>query len=161
MKHLLLTLAFLGIATQSLAAETKTGTEYANATKMELDPKLPEPFARTQAAQMILNYDEQDVTLVFLMSETEGIEVTFPITSDVTDICNNRTVIATPPAESTPYYKDFEIKVVDYSKNSCDTVKVPAPTVATLKSYEVHHKSTTFSTLYAEKLQPGKIDHQH
>lgn len=160
MKHVFLALLLVGFATQSFAAKTTTGSEYANVTKMVLDPKLPEPFARTQQAQMVLNYDEQDITLIFLMSEKEGIEITFPITSDATDACNNRTIVATPPAGSTPYYKDFEIKVIDYSGNTCSSVTPAAPTLATLKSYEIHHKSTTFSTLYGEKLQVFK-EEQH
>lgn len=160
MKQVFLALLLLGIGTQSFAAKLTTGSQYANATKMELDSRLPEPFARTQAAQMILNYDEKDATLLFLMSEEEGIEVTFPITSDVTDTCNNRTIIATPPANSTPYYKDFEIKVIDYSENTCDSVTAAAPTVATLKSYEVGSNSKTLSTLYAGKLQVSR-KHQH
>lgn len=155
MKHVFLGLLLLGVGTQSFAGKT-TGSQYANVTKMSLDPKLPEPFARTQAAQMILNYDEQDATLIFLMDETEGIEVTFPITSDSTDNCNVRTIVATPPSNSTPYYKDFEIKIVDYSGLTCETVPVVAPTVATLKSYEVGSDSKTLSTLYGEKLQAGK-----
>ncbi|MGZ3770580.1 MAG: hypothetical protein ACXVCP_13415 [Bdellovibrio sp.] len=159
MKHLFITLLVLGAGLNSFAAKANKGTQYANATKMELDSKLPEPFARTQAAQMILDYDQHDATLVFLMSETEGIEVTFPITSDVTDNCNNRTIIATPPEGSTPYYKEFEIKVVDYSENTCGNIRPAAPTVATLKSYEVNHKSSTLSTLYADKLQIGKSEH--
>jgi hypothetical protein len=156
MKHIFLGLLFLGVGTQCFAAKSTTGSHYTDVTKMELDPKLPEPFARTKAAQVILNFNEQDATLVFLMSDEEGIEVTFPITSDATDNCNNRTITATPPAGSTPYYKDFEIKVTDYSENTCSSLTAAAPTVATLKSYEVGSKSKTLSTLLGGKLQEYK-----
>lgn len=157
MKTLIVALTLiLGTSTVSFAANSATATKgryYANATKLDLDPKLPEPFARTQAAQVFVNHDEQDISLVFLMSESEGIDVTFPTVSDLTDTCGIRTIIAAPPAGSTPYYKDFEIKVIDYSANHCTETTPPATTVATLKSYEVHHKATTFSTILAEPLK--------
>jgi hypothetical protein len=156
MKHIFLGLLLLGAGTQGFAAKSTTGSQYTDVTKMELDPKLPEPFARTQSAQVILNYDEKDATLNFLMGETEGIEVTFPITSDSTDTCNNRTIIATPPSNSTPYYKDFEIKVIDYSENTCSSVTMTAPTVATLRSYEVGSNSKTLSTLFGGTFQEYK-----
>ncbi|MGZ3772775.1 MAG: hypothetical protein ACXVCY_07995 [Pseudobdellovibrionaceae bacterium] len=156
MKQIILAGLLLGLGAQSYAAKPTTGAHYAVVTKMDLDAKLPEPFARTKAAQVALDFDEKDATLTFIMSEQEGVEITFPITSDSTDACNNRTVIATPPADSTPYYKDFEIKITDYSENTCDSVKAAATTVATLKSYEVGYKSTTLSTLLAGKLQPVK-----
>ncbi|MGZ3745241.1 MAG: hypothetical protein ACXVB1_05695 [Pseudobdellovibrionaceae bacterium] len=153
MKQVFLMLLLLGVGTQSFAEKSTRGSFYTDVNKMELDPKLPEPFARTKTAQVILNYDEHDATLIFTMSDSEGIEVTFPITSDATDNCNNRTIIATPPSNSTPYYKDFEIKVVDSSDNTCDSVNAAAPTVATLRSYEVGSNSKTLSTLFGGKLQ--------
>ncbi len=141
----------LGVSAQ--AAKPTKGNYYANATDFQLDPKLPEPFARTRAIQVLVNFDFQDASLVFLMSESEVIEVTFPIVKDTTDNCNIREVIAAPPEGSTPYYKDFEIKVTDYSENICENIKAPAATVASLKSYEVHHKSTTQSNILAEQLK--------
>ena len=117
---------------------------YANSTEFNLDPKLPEPFSRTKGVQVLVNGDYQDVSLLFLISETEGIEITFPIVKDSIDQCQNREIIAAPPAGSTPYYKDFEIRVIDYSKNNCDNLKLPAMTYASLKSYEVRHQATTF-----------------
>lgn len=155
MKALLLSVAMIAVGATSFADTTssaKVVDQYANVTKMTLDPHLPEPFARTTAAQVILKNTEAEATLIFIMDESEGIEVTFPITSDMTDACNVRTVIATPPSDSTPYAKDFEIKVVDYSNNTCKDKKVEAPTVATLTSYEVQYKSKTFSSFLAEKL---------
>lgn len=140
------------------AAKPTSGNYYANATQFNLDPKLPEPFARTQAAQVIVSFEHQDVSLIFIMSDSEGIDVTFPMVSDKTDRCNVREIIAAPPAGSTPYYKDFEIKVIDYSENTCDSVKAPSATVATLKSYEVRHQTTTHSTILAEGLKPSPKD---
>lgn len=161
MKNIFIALTLISGGIQASAANEKApNSEYANFTKMELDPMLPEPFARTQAAQVIVNNKEQDVSLAFLMSESEGIEVTFPITSDVTDECHNRTVVAAPPFNSTPYYKDFEIKVIDYRKNTCATTP-EAVTVVTLKSYEVNTNSKTLSKLYAGALQPNKEHKEH
>lgn len=104
-------------------------------------------------------FEEQAITLMLIMSESEGIDITFPIVNDETDNCHNRTITAAPPAGSTPYYKDFEIKVTDYSQNQCDTVQAPAPTFATLKSYEVRKNVKTLSNFYAEKLQVSPKDH--
>jgi hypothetical protein len=150
---LMIGLALLGLSHNAMAEKAKTGSYYANANKFELDPNLPEPFARTTAAQVIVNHDQAAVGLVFLMSETEGINVDFPIVKDTTDACNNREILAVPPSDSTPYYKDFEIKVIDYSENTCANVEVPAATFATLRSYEVKKDVKTFSKLYAEKLK--------
>jgi|GEM_PF-5760163 len=128
----------------------------ANFTKMILDPKLPEPFSRSQGGIVMINQSQQDATLVFYMSDSEGIEITFPITSINKDTCNNTTTVATPPPGSTPYYKDFEIKVIDYSGNTCAEIKPEALTIATLKSYEVHYKTTTLSTMHAGALVENK-----
>ena len=138
----------------SQAYGTASGNFYANAHKFELDPKLPEPFSRTQAVQVVVSHEHQDVSLVFLMSDSEGIDVTFPMISEQVDQCRVREIIAAPPAGSTPYYKDFEIRVKDYSESTCDKTAVGAETLATLKSYEVRHQSTTFSKIYAEALKP-------
>lgn len=154
---LLGTMLVLGFSAH--ATQPTKGNYYANATDFKLDPKLPEPFARTAAVQVLVNHDLQDASLVFLMSEAEGIDVTFPIVKDTTDNCNVREITAAPPEGSTPYYKDFEIKVIDYSGNTCDSTKVPAATFATLKSYEVHHKSTTYSTILAEPLKIVPPEH--
>lgn len=158
MKVFLTAALMLAFGMQTYAADSNTGLQYADVTKMELDPNLPEPFARTQVAQVMIDNNDQAATLMFLMAEDEGIEVTFPIVSDMTDACSNRTVIGAPPAGSTPYYKDFEIKIVDYSANTCTNIQPLAQTVATLKSYEVRHKTTTLSTLLAGKLKTGKIE---
>lgn len=153
MKTLLLTVLLFAVGTTSFAkSKPQIVNQYANVTQMTLDPNLPEPFARTQEAQIVLKYTEQAATLLFAMDETEGIEVTFPITSDVTDKCQVRTVTATPPENSTPYYKDFEIKVIDYSANTCSSTKVEAPTIATLRSYEVGVNAKTLSTFKADRL---------
>jgi hypothetical protein len=136
------------------------GSFYAKSTSFQLDPKLPEPFSRAQIVYVMVNYDQQDVSLVFWMSDSEGIDVTFPMVRGQTDACGNVEIIAAPPAGSTPYYKDFEIKVIDYRGNKCEQVKVPAPTFASLKSYEVRHQATTYSTILAEQLQPAEDGHQ-
>ncbi|MGZ3789188.1 MAG: hypothetical protein ACXVLQ_11735 [Bacteriovorax sp.] len=160
MKKLLLGLLLSTVITSAWAKnpEAEKVVVYANATEFKLDPNLPEPFARTTAAQVSLNPTENDLTLTFIMDESEGIEVTFDITSDNTDKCNNREIVAAPPAGSTPYYKDFEIKVIDYSKNTCADLKVPAPTFASLKTYEVGHKTTTYSTIFAEAFKPAPVE---
>lgn len=145
----------LFVSAMSLAIVPEKGSFYANATKFELDPKLPEPFSRTQTAQVIVNYDQQDVSLIFLMSDSEGIDVTFPMISVKKDACGVKEIVAAPPAGSTPYYKDFEIKVIDYSEKTCEQVQAPAPTFASLKSFEVRHQATTYSTIHAESLQPS------
>jgi hypothetical protein len=152
-KVLMMSCLSLFTAVSAHAAKPQNGVHYANATNFNMDPKLPEPFSRSQAAQVIVDLDEESITLVFLMSDSEGINITFPLVSDLTDACGNRELIAAPPAGSTPYYKDFEIKVIDYTENNCASVKVPAPTFASLKSYEVRHKATTYSTLFAPALQ--------
>lgn len=149
---LLAILVVMGLSQSGMAEKAKTGSYYANVNKFELDANLPEPFARTTAAQVIVNYDQSELVLMFLMSESEGIEVAFPIVKDTVDACNNREIQAIPPSNSTPYYKDFEIKVVDYSENTCANVQVPSATYATLRSYEVGKNVTTFSKLYAEAL---------
>lgn len=144
-------------------AETAaTENFYADATSFQLDPKLPEPFARTKAIQVQVSFEHKDLGLVFVMKPNEEwIDVYFPLVSDKTDACNVRELIAAPPAGSTPYYKDFEIKVLDYSKNICDHVNAPAATVATLKSFEVRHNSTTLSTILAETLKPAPTEGAH
>ncbi|MEY4617778.1 MAG: hypothetical protein RJB66_2738 [Pseudomonadota bacterium] len=150
-------LVFAATVLTAIAAQAEkpmTGNFYADATNAQLDPKLPEPFARTKAVQVQVSFEHKDLGLVFVMvPNEEWIDVFFPLVSDKTDACNVRELIAAPPAGSTPYYKDFEIKVIDYSENICDDVKAPAPTVATLKSYEVRHKSTTHSTILADSLK--------
>lgn len=155
MKILFTALVLSLIASNSFAASKTKNVIYTNATSFKLDPKLPEPFARTVAAQIMINEVEEDASLIFIMDEagTEGIEVTFPTTSDSTDACNVRTVVAAPPEGSTPYYNDFEIKIIDSSKSTCSNNAVQAPVVATLKTYEVGHKSTTLSTLLADKFK--------
>ncbi|MDD4976185.1 MAG: hypothetical protein PHY93_17645 [Bacteriovorax sp.] len=161
MKKLLLALLLSTAITNAWAKNNEAEKKvivYANATAFTLDANLPEPFSRTVAVQVSLNPIENDATLTFLMDESEGIEVTFDIISDTTDKCNNREIVAGPPVGSTPYYKDFEIKVIDYSKNTCKDLKVPAATFASLKTYEVGHKTTTYSTILAEALQPEKAD---
>jgi hypothetical protein len=156
MKKLLLGFFLFASVTGAMADSGHNAVVYANATEFKLDPKLPEPFARTTFAQISLNSVEKDVTLIFIMDETEGIEITFDVISDKTDKCHNREVVAGPPAGSTPYYKDFEIKVIDYSKNTCPELKIPAPTFASLKTYEVGHKATTYTTIFAEALHAEK-----
>ena len=153
MKILITTLVLTLISSNSFAASKTKEVFYTNATNFKLDPKLPEPFARTVAAQVMINEIEEDASLIFVMDEegSEGIEVTFPTTSDSTDKCNVRTIVATPPAGSTPYYKDFEIKIVDSSNTTCTLAPTQAPVIATLKTYEVGHKTTTLSTLQANK----------
>jgi hypothetical protein len=142
-----LMLVFTAVSAQ--ATKPTKGNYVADATTIQLDPKLPEPFARAKAVQIYTNFDYQDVTLFFYISDSEGIEITFPIVKDSVDSCSNREIIAAPPEGSTPYYKDFEIKVIDYSENSCDNIKVAAPTFASLRSYEVRHKATTQSSFLA------------
>ncbi len=151
---LLLTTTFTSWA--AVADSENSNTVYANATEYKLDANLPEPFARTTAAQVSMNSAENDVTLIFIMDETEGIEITFDIISDVTDKCHNREITAGPPAGSTPYYKDFEIKVIDYSKNTCSEIKVASPTFASLRTFEVGHNAKTYSTIFAEAFRVEK-----
>lgn len=153
--QLLATLAALSFFTPGTNVFASEGGQVrsANMTHLNLDPKLPEPFARTQAGLVSIDSTSKDATLVFIMSESEGIEVTFPIIQEMTDACNNTVTVAAPPASSTPYAKDFEIKIIDYTGNTCAEIKPEAPTVATLKSYEVSHKSTTLSTFHAEALK--------
>ena len=139
----------LTAAIAAQAAKPTAGNFVAESESFQLDPKLPEPFARSKTIQVYVNFDYKDVSLVFGISEKEGIEVTFPIVKDSTDTCNIREIIAAPPEGSTPYYKDFEIKVIDYSENTCNSITAPAMTVATLKSYEVHYKTTTESKILA------------
>jgi hypothetical protein len=153
-KGLFLSLSFAGAA----VAKPTSGNFVAVANHFELDSKLPEPFARAKTVHVYVNHDYHDASLVFLVSEAEGIEITFPIVKDSTDECNNREIIAAPPEGSTPYYKDFEIKVIDYSENKCENLKIAAPTFASLKSYEVRHKATTHSTILAEALKPAPAE---
>lgn len=156
LRLILMIVFFSGI--QNVQAQNHIDNYYANISRFEMDPNLPEPFSRTKSGQIILNFEHQDITLYFLMSESEGINVTFPITSDTKDSCNNRKIIATPPPESTPYYQDFEIQVIDYSQNKCDNLKIEAPTFASLKSFEVRKNVKTLSHFYAEQLKVSPND---
>ena len=155
MKFLITALLLTLISSNSFAASKTKNVFYTNVTDFKLDPNLPEPFARTMAAQIMINEVEEDASLIFIMDEqgTEGIEVTFPTTFDSTDKCNVRTVVAAPPEGSTPYYNDFEIKIIDSSNSTCPLAPNQSPVIATLKTYEVGHKTTTLSSLSAGKFQ--------
>jgi hypothetical protein len=161
MKIFMSALLLILISSNTFAASKTKNIFYSNVTSFRLDPKLPEPFARTIAAQIMINEVEQDASLIFIMdeNETEGIEVTFPTTSDSTDACNVRTIVAAPPEGTTPYYNDFEIKIIDSSNSKCPKAPNQAPVVATLRTYEVGHKSTTLSTLLADKFK--KVENQN
>ncbi len=158
MKILMTTLLVILISSNTFAASKTKNVFYTNVTSFKLDPKLPEPFARTIAAQIMINEVEEDASLIFIMdeNESEGIEVTFPTTSDSTDACNVRTVVAAPPEGSTPHYNDFEIKIIDSSNTKCPIAPNQAAVIATLKTYEVGHKSTTLSTLLADKFKKAE-----
>lgn len=155
MKQFLISIFTIFSLTNAFSSEPASTSFYTNATSFQLDKSLPEVFTKTTAAQIITDFSEKYISLVFFMGTSDIVEVSFDLKSDTTDKCGNRHLIAGPVNSPTPHANDFQIEVTDYTKNTCNNLKIPSPVFATFTTFEVDHNVKTTSFLKADGFLPS------
>lgn len=137
------------------------GMFFAPATRIDLSPKLPEPFKLVSNVLVNVDYPNKRVMLSFVMppasKDSAGgvIRVGWAYQEDVVDKkCGVRTIKAVAPKESTPYYENFVITVMDYLHNTCEENKGLPKTQVIFETFEIAYNEKTQSSIWADALTP-------
>lgn len=137
------------------------GMFYAEATRLDLSPKLPDLFKMVSNVLIAVDYPNKRVMLSFVIppagKDSPGgvVRVGWPYQEDTVEKkCGIRTIKAVAPEGSTPYHESFVITIADYQRNTCMDLKGLPKTQVTFDTFEVNYNEKTQSSIWAGELKP-------